>query len=67
MLHNPCKTLGYKKKYGLRNSSMGGGGGVKPYPASGLVRLGIEELLFQESPMVMCCVHGQNTEQISTA
>ena len=34
MLQNPCKTFGFKKKYGLQNSPWGGGG--KPYPASGL-------------------------------
>ena len=33
MLQNPCKTFGFKKKYGLQNSPWGG----KPYPASGPV------------------------------
>ena len=27
MLQNPCKTLGFKKKYGQQNSPCGGGGG----------------------------------------
>ena len=36
MLQSPCKTLGFKKKYSLQNSPLGGG---KPYPASGLIVL----------------------------
>ena len=35
MLQNPCKTLGFKKNMVYKIPS--GGGGGKPYPASGLV------------------------------
>ena len=35
MLQNPCKTLGFKKNM-VYNIPHGGGGG-KPYPASGLL------------------------------
>ena len=34
MLQNPCKTLGFKKKMVYKIPP--GGGGGKPYPASGL-------------------------------
>ena len=39
MLQNPCKTLGFKKNMVYKIPPRGGGGG-KPYPASGL--LGID-------------------------
>ena len=35
MLQNPCKTLGFKKNMVYKIPP--GGGGGKPYPASGLV------------------------------
>ena len=35
MLQNPCKTLGFKKNMVYKIPPRGGGGG-KPYPASGL-------------------------------
>ena len=35
MLQNPCKTLGFKKNMVYKIPPWGGGGG-KPYPASGL-------------------------------
>ena len=35
MLQNPCKTLGFKKNM-VYKIPPGGGGGGKPYPASGL-------------------------------
>ena len=35
MLQNPCKTLGFKKNR-VYKIPLGGGGGGKPYPASGL-------------------------------
>ena len=35
MLQNPCKTLGFKKNMVYKIPPVGGGGG-KPYPASGL-------------------------------
>ena len=36
MLQNPCKTLGFKKVMVFKIPPWGGGGG-KPYPASGLL------------------------------
>ena len=36
MLQNPCKTLGFRKIWSTK-FPLGGGGGGKPYPASGLV------------------------------
>ena len=35
MLQNPCKTLGFKKNMVYKIPP--GGGGGKPYPASGLI------------------------------
>ena len=35
MLQNPCKTLGFKTNM-VYKIPLGGGGGGKPYPASGL-------------------------------
>ena len=35
MLQNPCKTLGFKKNIVYKIPP--GGGGGKPYPASGLI------------------------------
>ena len=40
MLQNPCKTLGFKKNM-VYKIPPGGGGGGKPYPASGLISLKI--------------------------
>ena len=37
MLQNTCKTLGFKKNMVCKIPS--GGGGGKPYPASGLLEL----------------------------
>ena len=39
MLQNHCKTLGFKKKYGLQNSPWEGGG--KPIPDSDLAVFGL--------------------------
>ena len=39
MLQNPCKTLGFKKKYGLQNSPWVPEG--KPIPASDLAVFGL--------------------------
>ena len=38
MLQNPCKTLGFKKN--MVYKILPGGGGGKPYPASGLQKTG---------------------------
>ena len=38
MLQNPCKTLGFKKNMVYKIPPWGGG---KPYPASGLIVLGL--------------------------
>ena len=38
MLQNPCKTLGFKKNM-VYKIPQGGGGGGKPYSASGLIFL----------------------------
>ena len=44
MLQNPCKTLGFKKNMVYKISS-GGGGVGKPYPASGLMGITIQNKL----------------------
>ena len=41
MLHNPCKTLGFKKNMVYKIPP---GGGGKPYPASGLLEMAKSEL-----------------------
>ena len=40
MLQNPCKTLGFKKNMVYKIPP---GGGGKPYPASGLLRVEINQ------------------------
>ena len=41
MLQNPCKTLGFKKNMVYKIPP--GGGGGKPYPASGLIGIAMIE------------------------
>ena len=52
MLQNPCKTLGFKKKYGLQNSPWVGGG--KPIPASDLAVFGLFDELNKTGDLKHC-------------
>ena len=57
MLQNPCKTLGFKKNL-VYKIPPGGGGGCKPYPASGLYMKELNKLwiLIPVSSSVEICV-----------
>ena len=62
MLQNPCKTLGFKKNMVYKIPP--GGGGGKPYPASGLVAAFlnidvINKLFFFKNVMVLEIRHSK--------
>ena len=49
MLHNPCKTLGFKKNMVYKIPP---GGGGKPYPASGLYVVGAQKNRLNETVLL---------------
>ena len=61
MLQNPCKTLGFKKNMVYKIPP--GGGGGKPYPASGLLSIYLSILPYALADILGSCARSRNVSR----